>query len=159
LKYCPYIKYYLSYYLISIQIHVPTLTRRKSQAKEITKTKPKVIITDGLRSYADAYQKEFWETNRQKRTLHIKHIRMSSDMNNNKMERMNGEFRDREKVMRGIKKDDSPLISGYQIYHNYIRPHMGLDGKTPSEVCGITIQGNDKWRTLIQNATKLNKNG
>jgi hypothetical protein len=48
---------------------------------------------------------------------------------NNKMERLNGEFRDREKVVRGLKKVDSPLISGYQIYHNYIRPHMSLDGK------------------------------
>ncbi len=52
------------------------------------------------------------------------------------------------------RKDASPLIDGYQIYHNYIRPHMALDGKTPSEACGIIIQGDDKWRTLIQNATK-----
>jgi hypothetical protein len=75
-------------------------------------------------------------------------------MNNNKMERLNGEFRDREKVMRGLKKDDSPLIDGYQIYHNYVRPHMGLDGKTPADVCGITVNGDNKWKTLIQNASK-----
>jgi len=31
---------------------------------------------------------------------------------------------------------------------------MVLDGKTPSEACGITVQGNDKWKTLIQNASK-----
>lgn len=67
---------------------------------------------------------------------------------------MNGEFRDREKVARGLKKEDSPLISGYQIYHNYIRPHMALDGKTPSEVCGIHIKGDNKWATIIQNASK-----
>jgi len=30
---------------------------------------------------------------------------------------------------------------------------MALDGKTPSEACGITIQGSDKWKTLIQRAT------
>lgn len=29
---------------------------------------------------------------------------------------------------------------------------MSLDGKTPAEVCGIKIEGNDKWITLIQNA-------
>ena len=40
-------------------------------------------------------------------------------MNNNKMERLNGEIRDREKVVRGLKKEDSPLLTGYQIYHNY----------------------------------------
>ena len=45
------------------------------------------------------------------------------------MERMNGEIRDREKVVRGLKKDDSPMIAGLQVYHNYIRPHMALDNK------------------------------
>jgi len=128
------------------------------QAKEVAQTKPKVIITDGLRSYHNAYQKEFWEINRSKRTLHIRNIHMQGDMNNNKMERMNGEFRDREKVMRGIKKDDSVMFDGYQMFHNYLRPHMGLDGKTPSEACGIKIEGDNKWITLIQNAsTKLHE--
>ena len=75
-------------------------------------------------------------------------------MNNNKMERMNGEFIDREKVVRGIKKDDSVLISGYQMYHNYLRPHMALDGQTPAEKCGIKIEGDNKWLTLIQNGSK-----
>ena len=55
-------------------------------------------------------------------------------MNNNKQERFNGEFRDREKVMRGIKKTDSLMFDGYQIYHNYIREHMGLNGKTPAKL-------------------------
>ena len=69
------------------------------------------------------------------------------------MERLNGEFRDREKVVRGLKKRDSPLISGYQIYHNYVRPHMSLEGKTPAEMCGIKIKGKNKWLTIIQNAS------
>jgi len=46
------------------------------------------------------------------------------------------------------------LLSGYQLYHNYIRPHSALEGKTPTEVCGIKIEGSDKWITLIQNASK-----
>lgn len=37
--------------------------------------------------------------------------------------------------------------------HNYVRPHMSLQNKTPAEACGITIKGNDKWRTLIENAS------
>lgn len=124
------------------------------KAKQVTGTKPKVFITDGLGSYAEAYQKEFWTINRKDRTLHIKHIHLQGDMNNNKMERLNGEFRDREKIVRGIKKEDSVIIDGCQLYHNYIRGHMGLDGKTPAEACGITIQGEDKWKTLIQNASR-----
>jgi hypothetical protein len=41
-----------------------------------------------------------------------------------------------------------------QIFHNYIRPHQALDGKTSSEVAGIQVKGNDKWLTIIQNAAK-----
>ncbi len=68
------------------------------------------------------------------------------------MERLNGEFRDREKVMRGVKRTDSAIIKGYQIYHNFIRPHEALGGKTPAEAAGITIEGENKWQTVIQNA-------
>ena len=70
------------------------------------------------------------------------------------MERFNGEVRDREKVMRGLKKKDSPILTGYQIFHNYVRPHMGLNGMTPAEMCGIKIEGQNKWLTLIQNGEK-----
>jgi len=70
------------------------------------------------------------------------------------MERFNGEVRDREKVMRGLKKTDTPIITGYQIYHNYLRPHEGLNGETPAEACGIEVKGENKWITLIQNAGK-----
>jgi hypothetical protein len=79
---------------------------------------------------------------------------MSGDRNNNRMERFNGELRDREKVVRGVKKPDSPLISGLQIYHNYVRPHMALDGQTPADKAGIKVEGKNKWLTLIQNASK-----
>jgi hypothetical protein len=75
-------------------------------------------------------------------------------MNNNKMERINGEIRDREKVMRGLKKKDTVILDGYKLFHNYIRPHMALDGKTPSEKAGIEIKGENKWLTVIQNASK-----
>lgn len=124
------------------------------KSKQVAQTKPKVFITDGLESYHQAYMKEFWQANRQDRTLHIRHIHLQGDMNNNKMERMNGEIRDREKVMRGLKKKDTPILTGYQIFHNYFRNHQGLDGKTPSEACGITINGDNKWITMIQNASK-----
>jgi hypothetical protein len=69
------------------------------------------------------------------------------------MERMNGEIRDREKVMRGLKNADTPILKGYQIFHNYIRPHEALDGRTPAEAAGITVEGMNKWLTLIQNAS------
>ena len=82
------------------------------------------------------------------------HLDGYSNKRNNKMERMNGEIRDREKTMRGLKKNDTPILSGYQIFHYYIRPHEGLEGKTPSEACGIKVEGKNKWLTLIQNASR-----
>jgi putative transposase len=118
------------------------------RARSLTGKKPKTLITDGLQTYSTACEQVFKGTN------HIRHIRLQGDMNNNKMERLNGEIRDREKTMRGLKKKRTTILKGYQIYHNYIRPHESLNGKTPAENCGITIKGKNKWITLIQNASK-----
>jgi putative transposase len=70
------------------------------------------------------------------------------------MERMNIEIRDREKTMRGLKKVDTPILKGCQIFHNYIREHQAL-WKTPAEKCGIEVKGENKWITLIQNACNV----
>ncbi len=123
------------------------------RAKEIAGKRPNTMITDGVANFHDAFNKEFW-TRENPRTRHIQHIRLQGDHNNNKMERMNGEVRDREKVMRGLKRTDTAVLTGYQIYHNYFRPHEALKGKTPAEKCGIIIEGQDKWKTVIENAVK-----
>jgi hypothetical protein len=67
---------------------------------------------------------------------------------------MNGELCDRERCMRTLEKTDTPILSGMQIFHNYIRPHEALKGKTPAEVAGIKVEGENKWLTLIQNARR-----
>ena len=72
------------------------------------------------------------------------------------MKRMSGEIRDREKTMRGLKRNRTVMLTGYQLYHNYIRPHESLNGKTPAEACGIKVEGENKWLTLIQNAIQTN---
>ena len=56
-------------------------------------------------------------------------------------------------------KSTKSLECGTVEIHNFrgpyfVTPHMALEGKTPAEKCGIEIKGNDKWVTLIQNATK-----
>jgi putative transposase len=123
------------------------------KGKEIAGKRPNTLISDGARNFNDAFKGEFF-TISNPRTKHIRHIRWQGDHNNNKMERMNGEVRDREKVMRGLKKADTAILPGYQIYHNYMRPHEGLNGKTPAEKCGIIIEGENKWKTIIENASK-----
>lgn len=132
--------------------HTHDASRLFRLGKEATGKKPLTIITDGLPAYHDAYKREFY-TNYNPKTVHVNHITIKGDHNNNKMERMNGEVRDREKVMRGIKKEDTPILKGYQIFHNYLRPHEGLGGKTPADKCGIEVKGENKWITLIQNAS------
>jgi putative transposase len=120
---------------------------RKAAGKQ-----PKVLITDGLPAYRDAFLKEYWT--RTNGAQHIRDIHIDGKVHNNKMERLNGEIRDREKVMRGLEKIDTPILTGYQIFHNYVRPHDGLNGKTPAQAAGIEVKGENKWITLIQNAKK-----
>jgi hypothetical protein len=45
------------------------------------------------------------------RTRHISNIRLLGDHNNNKIERLNGEVRDREKTMRGLKIQSTAVLS------------------------------------------------
>ncbi len=140
-------------FLMVCPIHQYALGLRKS--KDVTGTRSKVFIIDELGSYPDAYEKEFWTAKRADRTSYIKYIHLQDDMNNNKMERLNDEIRDKEKIMRGLKKtNDTVLLKGYEIYHTYFRQHQALDGKTSSEKYGIKINGNNKRITLIQNASK-----
>jgi putative transposase len=115
---------------------------------------PAVLITDGLPSYHYAFKKVFaWKTTPTKKPIHKREIAFDGGVHNNKMERMNGEIRDREKVMRGLKNMDTPVLKGLQIYHNFVRPHEALHGQTPSERAGIKVEGGDRWLTLIQNAS------
>jgi len=73
------------------------------QAKKLMGKQPKTIITDGLPSYAVASQQIF------QGTKHIQQIQLRGVVHNNKMERMNGEIRDREKTMRGLKTNETPI--------------------------------------------------
>jgi len=123
-------------------------------ASEKAGKKPQILITDGLRSYRDAWLKEFRTRRLEDSTVHIRNITLAGAHNNNKMERLNGEIRDREKVTRNLKKDDTPILTGMQIFHNYVRPHMGLHGKTPADLAGVKVEGENKWLTLIQNASR-----
>ena len=124
------------------------------KGKEIAEKNPKTLITDGAPNFHEAYEKEFYTQRLETRTEHVRDIRMDGTVHNNKMETMNGEIRDRERVMRTLEKVDTPILPGIQIYHNFIRPHQALKGKTPAEVAGIKIEGDNKWLTIIQNAAK-----
>jgi transposase-like protein len=133
-------------------IHELFHTRRKIASKP-----PEKIITDGAMNFGAAINDEFWREKKQLALVHDLDIRFGGEIHNNKMERMNGEIRDREKVMRSLKRPDTPILTGYRIFHNYVRPHMALEAKTPADLAGISVKGENKWITLIQNASQKQK--
>lgn len=112
---------------------------------------PKNFITDGLPSYAKSSKRIFG-----KKTNHVRHIHLAGKRdkdNNNKMERLNGEIRDREKVFRGLKKMDTAILDGMRVYYNYTKKHSSIKNKTPAEASMIEVDGRNKWKTIIQNAS------
>jgi transposase InsO family protein len=88
--------------------------------------------------------------------MNIRSVSVRHEGLNSKVERLNGSVRDREVVMRGMdhKESAQTLMEAMRIYHNYVRKHSALDGKTPAEASGIKIEGLNKWMTLIKNASK-----
>jgi hypothetical protein len=103
--------------------------------------------------YRRAFNQEFYQRERP-HSKHINALKFDGITNNNRMERINSEIRDREKVMRGLKRVDTKILPGMQIYHNFVRGHEALKGMTPAEACGIVVEGENKWMTLIQNASQ-----
>jgi putative transposase len=122
------------------------------EAKAVAKTDARVLLTDGLESYKQAAQREF------PNAVHVAGIGIQGRINNNRMERYHSTFKERSKVMRAIKKPDSAFIDGQRIYYNHIRPHQGLNGKTPAQAAGLELGlGENKWMTLIEQSTKNQK--
>ena len=116
---------------------------------------PRNFITDGLPAYMKSSKKVFG-----KDTNHARHIHLAGERdrdNNNKMERLNGEIRDREKVFRGLKKIDTAVLDGMRAYYNFTKKHGALNGMTPVQASLIEADGKNKWKTIIQNAP-LSKN-
>lgn len=119
------------------------------EAKAVAKTDARVLLTDGLSSYGPAAEREFPSA------VHISGIGIQGRVNNNRMERYHGTFKERSKVMRAIKKPDSAFIDGQRIYYNYLRPHTALEGKTPAEAAGIELDlGENKWASLIRETSR-----
>jgi len=76
--------------------------------------------------------------------LRIRNIRSVSVRHkglNQKVERLNGVFRDREKVMLGMdhKESAQKTIDAFRIHYNFVREHSAI-GQTPAEQAGIKLE-------------------
>ena len=119
------------------------------EAKAVAKTDARVLLTDGLPSYGPAAQREFPDA------VHVSGIGIQGRVNNNRMERYHGTFKERSKTMRAIKKSDSAFIEGQRIYYDYLRPHTALQGKTPAQAAGIELNlDTNRFESLIRKSDK-----
>lgn len=112
---------------------------------------PNEMITDGLPSYRKAVKKEFGGLAIHTSEIHLTGRKKGKD-NNNRMERLNGTIRDREKTFRGLGTKYTSNFHGMRIQYNHSRKHSSL-GMTPGEAAGIFVEGNNKWKTMIQNGS------
>ena len=127
------------------------------KAREVAGKVPEKLVSDGAGNFAEAHRDEYAAKNSlHKESEHVRHIHMAGDTNNNPMESFNGNtVRLREDATRGLKREDSPILSGLRVYHNHVKPHESLPGRiTPGEAAGIKIEGNDKILTMIQAAAR-----
>jgi transposase-like protein len=145
------------------------------KAKGVISQRPKEIATDKGKFYIRAVRKEFGgEGGRGRRHLNIARTqdlqRKSSDhlttkMDNQVIERYHGTFRERDKVIRGLKSDETAEVymENWKTYYNFIKPHMTFEGLTPAQMAGLNVsQERNRWLGLIKasqvrNATEVIK--
>jgi transposase-like protein/predicted nucleic acid-binding Zn finger protein len=117
--------------------------------------KPRAIVHDGLKAYNEAFAKEYY-TSVNPRTENIRSVSVRHNGLNQKVERLNGIFRDREVVMRGLdhKESAQKTIDAFRIHYNFVREHNSIK-KTPAEQAGIKLDlGQNKIESLIRLASK-----
>jgi transposase-like protein len=76
------------------------------QSKKAGNKKPRVMVTDGLHSYKGAFKKELYDHHQS--CKHVADVALQESLNN-VLERMHGSIREREKVVRGLKVDETPI--------------------------------------------------
>ena len=148
-------------YLLACQVteerYVKDARKPLKVAKAIAAKRPDAIVTDGLQAYNSAIKAEFYDINAQIQNPHVRLKSFEIHPNNNILERLNGTFRERTKVLRSLDSDigAQEFVTGMQVYYNYIRPHQGLGGFTPAQMANIPIDlmGN-RWQKMIGLAVK-----
>lgn len=124
-------------------------------AKLRSKTRPKVIRTDRLHSYHNAFNKVFYSQFKARKVQHLLSEGFDSPTNINLIERFHGTVKQRTKVMRDLKSRRSAriILDGFVTHYNFFLEHSYLKGKTPAQAGGIGA-GINNWGDLIDRAIK-----
>jgi putative transposase len=123
------------------------------KAKKVISERPKEVATDKGKFYIEAISKEFGGA-----LAPFQHVNQKVD--NQLIERYHGTFRERDKVIRGLKSEKTANVymDNWRTYYNFVKPHQTFNGLTPSEVAGISIgNGRNKWLSLIELSNQYQK--
>jgi len=73
--------------------------------------------------------------------VHVRLRTIKDKVNNNIIERYHGNWRERDKVMRGLEdmENSQELLENYRTYYNFLRKHQGLENITPAQMAGIHL--------------------
>lgn len=77
----------------------------------------------------------------------------TTKMDNQLIERYHATYRERDKVIRGLKSEKTAnrYVENWKTFYNFVRLRMSFNGLTPSEVAGINIGlGRTRWLNLIK---------
>ena len=111
---------------------------------------PNTVYTDALKAYREGISQTLGY-----KVDHIPKCGITKPhANNNRVERLNGTLRERVKVQRGWKNPKSAIAEGQRIYYNFVKPHQALDGKTPAEKVGVSVNNKDRWMNLLKSKNK-----
>ena len=141
---------------------ISTNSRSTSDASKILEICKKIgipnyLVTDSLSAY-DSAALETLPT-----TSHVKTKSIRDGFTNMAIERYHNEIREKLKSCRGLGNDDSAAVFANLLYihHNFVRPHMGLGGKTPAEEAGMITRdtAKGKYYSLIKEASSSRISG
>ncbi|MFC1949512.1 transposase [Chloroflexota bacterium] len=124
------------------------------KAYNVAGKEPKVILSDGLKSYIDAIELVFGANTKHVQSKPFK----SGELSTNKIERWHSTLRTREDIMRGLKSIPTAqaLIDGIVLHYNYFRSHESLDGKTPAKVAKADYPYKDWLEVIESQRVKIN---
>ena len=121
------------------------------KAKDKTEEQIKICTTDGLLAYSNIVKKN-WGYNNKIGEYNVKHNVVNASKGegfNIMIERLHNSIRERTKTMRGFHgsvESANAIMKGLEIYYNFVRKHLSLNGKTPAEVTISKLGlGNNKW--------------
>lgn len=114
-----------------------------SQAKQLAT--PAAVVSDRYSVYKVPVKSILPDAN------HIRIESFKDDISNNHIECFNKQFKAWYKTKQGFSSFTAAnnLISMFVFFFNFVRPHSGLDGRTPAQVAGLNLSKKQKREYLL----------